>query len=473
MIRWWLKWCQHIGIVTDNSALVVDSSDRSLSSDMATVYLILSVKPQPNPQGSHIKPGEIDNSSLQDVYDLASFSSLVLAPDCHDRFVFITGPLWFALTGIYGGGPEFPRRLREMTDASSFYSLKPSLSDERVSINYNDDINMRIDERQARLVDVDLRPLVLQGLWCAASGHPCSFRQKALVSRGGDARELIKWALADIGVYDRGAARDAQHPIGVNDINLWILRDALRIPSLKPRTNMRSPSIESTASVDASQSRPIKSLSMDSEAQDRLNDAWTEDENAPKKYSGGTSFKWLRHGADTYWQLVEGDQRRVALESLGVTSRFIVMFESRCVTDSDKSPNAKATAESAHIWPTDRAQEPAAFRDFRLWEWVDVLSYRGKWCLAQIVKVFTAEDNRIIDVKGGHTVENKANKAEVEVCNVQLSFFLHTLTILCMFRCSLLLVVSRRKEKRSCIFAYASTKQLPNLMKMWSLPLIA
>lgn len=248
------------------------------------------------------------------------------------------------------------------------------------------------------VADLDLRPLVLQGYWCAVSGLACSFRQKALVSRGGDARELIKWALADIGVGAGGA-------IGVNDVNLWILRETLRQPSGK---RLKAPPVE--ASADAPHfgfTQHSKSASVDADTQERQHEAWqhgyddaTEEKHAPGRRGG--SVMWLRHSADACWQLVEGEQRRVALDRMGVSSGFIAMFESRCLAegsdDADKS-----------VWPTHRVQESPVFRDFRLWQWVDMLNFSGKWCLAQIVKVFTTEDNRLFDVK--HSLRGKSDDA--------------------------------------------------------------
>ena len=366
----------------DTTAAVLDSGVNP-SQIIPTFKLLLSMKTNTS-SGSYTKPDEIDNVSLQDVSDLSSFSSQVLSGAGVDGVLLVAASVWFALTGVYGGGPELPRRLRCILED--------------------------------RIADVDLSPNVLQGYWCSASGHPCSFQHKALVSKGGDARELIKWALRDVGVFDQelGGPSGASGPsLGVNDINLWVLRN-FKDGGASEDSAGRKASIDRMTTADMPQFAPISnSKSISSDRGDypsrQSSDAWRydydegfENDNRKRSKTKERIGKCLRHGPETFWQLVEGEARSLPLEQIGVTSGALVMFESRC-----SLPDTGATA----VWPTDRVIESSTFRDFKLWQWLDVLNYKGKWCGAQVIKVFSSDGPRSSEIERTSTADRGVSKA--------------------------------------------------------------
>ena len=365
----------------DATAEVLDSG-MSASQPLPTFKLLLSMRPS-SVNGSLTKPDEIDNVSLQDVTDLSSFSAQLLSGASADGVLLVSASVWFALTGVYGGGPELPRRLR---------SISPD----------------------SKVADVDLCPNVLQGYWCSSSGHPCSFQHKALVSKGGDARELIKWALRDVGALDQEpGGYSVESTFGVNDINLWVMRN-LKEAGVSEDSFARKASIDRMSTADMPQFAPGQNCRSNSSDRGEMPaqpqpDGWRYDsedgfENEQRKRSktNERSGKWLRHGPETYWQLIEGENRSIPLEQIGVTSGSFVMFESRC---------SHLDAGATIVWPTDRVVEGGTFRDFKLWQWLDVLNFKGKWCGAQIIKVFSSEGARSQDVDRTSTADRGVCKA--------------------------------------------------------------
>ena len=382
--RWFSQWCQHACMSVDSTADVLDSGMVSSSQALPSFKLLLSMKPSAT-LGSYTKPDEIDNVSLQDVNDLSSFSSQLLNGSSVDGVLFVSASVWFALTGVYGGGPELPRRLRSIS-------------------------------LDSKVADIDLCPNVLQGYWCSSSGHPCSFQHKALVSKGGDARELIKWALRDVGVLDQetgGFSSSAEATIGVNEVNIWVLRN-LKETAANEDSSARKASIDRMSTADMPQFAPVqKSRSVSSDRGDippKLQpDGWRcdyedgfENEQRKRSKTNERNGKWLRHGPETYWHLIEGENRNIPLEQIGVTSGSFVMFESRC---------SHLDAGATVVWPTDRVIESSTFREFKLWQWLDVLNFKGKWCGAQIIKVFSSEGSRSQDMERISTADRGVSKA--------------------------------------------------------------
>ena len=412
-------------MAVDQTAAVFDSGAHmrgASSSEAPAMVLVTSLRVATHAH-TQPRPDEIDNSSLQDPQDLSALSASALYPpaaSAGDRVVFLTASTWFAITGIYGGGPEFPRRVRSIADVSSTMTAHGSTAPPKLE-SASDISAIRMVETVLK-VDVDLAPNVLQGYWCAASGHPCAFHGKSLVSKGGDARELIKWALRDLGVFDSdmtgGGTGGDGAMIGVNDINVWVLRDVRVAPDSGTRIQKGMPSIETVKSADMPHFdlsvQLSKSASTDNqESGNRPDpDGWRLEyddvferrrDSAQSTASASTpltSKRWLRHGPETYWHLIDGDLRSAPLERIGVLSGSIVMFESKCIAAAATEPEAAFTggafsssSSASWIWPTERVQEGDAFREIKLWQWVDVLNYRGKWCVAQVVRLFLADNS--------------------------------------------------------------------------------
>ena len=377
--RWWLDWCQHMGVTEDRTIAVADSALLALKNGCGSspsFRLVLTIKEgilSSKNGGISGRPDEIDNSSLQDVHNLNAFSDSVLHQSASspssplENLVFLTAAAWFALVGIYGGGPEFFRRVRSVEG-----QLAPANT-----------------LSQGGRIDVDLQPMILQGYWCAASGHPSPFHQKALVSSDGSSRDLIKWALIDLDLFTdetRTKAEESQVGLTVDDVNVWVLRPTNDQRRLSPHTkNTRECHLlddSSNAQIDV---RVATESSVHSKAP-----KISAGERAAVPKEG---LQVLRHGPETYWQLLEGTLRESALSKINVGSGSIVMFESCCIPSASSADHP--ISRGRRMWPTCRVLEPSNFRIFKMWQWVDVLSHHGKWKVAQIIRIFSSSEEKL------------------------------------------------------------------------------
>ncbi|DBA00630.1 TPA: hypothetical protein N0F65_003559 [Lagenidium giganteum] len=130
--QWWAKWVDYIQFKYAPKAKdsVVSATDSTPGTE-------------PVRRRNARRPGPVDNRILCEDEHLVTLKPGIAAGV---DYVLLSWPIWQKLIKIYGGGPEFPRRVVDVRDSADSNPAMSDSSDSAVS---------------AQVVDVDLYPLAL------------------------------------------------------------------------------------------------------------------------------------------------------------------------------------------------------------------------------------------------------------------------------------------------------------------------